>query len=392
MEEHFVAKRFFNIVLMGLTTLVFTLALCIKEGIWIDQAICLFLLDVVFFLLFLFVLEHNRFFKIISHNRETNYRKVFYGYGILALITFGCSFLPEFVKPVLILPLIMTAFCNQELAFCSSVFFTCILAVASNMSNLELISAIIMILSGCMLAKAMEDRKWRLWCGIIILCLSILVPVLFFYLHYNESNFGIMVWGGLWGIIIDLLLLLFDDKMITFRDTEVDTMLVDMLEEDYPLVLELKNFSRKEYQHAKKVSEISRRCAKIVAANEEICAAAAFYYRIGILEGDAIAENGTNIAIKNCFPEEVTTIISEYYGEKHALSTIESAIVQMVDCLIKKLEVLDQTTMSSNWNQDMVIYQTLNEYSASGMYDQSGLSMNMFLKIREYLVNEEGLL
>lgn len=45
--------------------------------------------------------------------------------------------------------------------------------------------------------------------------------------------------------------------------------------------------------------------------------------------------------------------------------------------------------MASEWNQDMVIYQTLNEYSASGIYDQSGLGMNMFLKIREYLVNEE---
>ena len=39
----------------------------------------------------------------------------------------------------------------------------------------------------------------------------------------------------------------------------------------------------------------------------------------------------------------------------------------------------------------MVIYQTLNEYSAAGLYDRSGLSMNMFLKIREYLVNEGGI-
>ena len=63
----------------------------------------------------------------------------------------------------------------------------------------------------------------------------------------------------------------------------------------------------------------------------------------------------------------------------------------MTDGLIKKLEVLDSQTMSSGWNQDMVIYQTLNEYSAQGLYDESGLSMNMFLKIREYLVNEEKL-
>ncbi len=85
-------------------------------------------------------------------------------------------------------------------------------------------------------------------------------------------------------------------------------------------------------------------------------------------------------------------MISEYNGELALPSTTESAIVHMVDGLIKKLEVLDSQTMSSEWNQDMVIYQTLNDFSAMGMYDKSGLSMNMFLKIREYLVKEEKLL
>ena len=64
----------------------------------------------------------------------------------------------------------------------------------------------------------------------------------------------------------------------------------------------------------------------------------------------------------------------------------------MVDGVMKKVEVLDQTTMSSEWNQDMVIYQTLNEFSTNGMYDNAGMSMNMFLKIREYLVQEGDLL
>ena len=40
----------------------------------------------------------------------------------------------------------------------------------------------------------------------------------------------------------------------------------------------------------------------------------------------------------------------------------------------------------------MVIYQTLNEFSTNGMYDNAGMSMNMFLKIREYLVQEGDLL
>ena len=40
----------------------------------------------------------------------------------------------------------------------------------------------------------------------------------------------------------------------------------------------------------------------------------------------------------------------------------------------------------------MVIYQTLNDESSSGIYDHSGLTMNQFLKIREFLAKEEELL
>ena len=56
------------------------------------------------------------------------------------------------------------------------------------------------------------------------------------------------------------------------------------------------------------------------------------------------------------------------------------------------MEALEKTSkIAGGWNKEMVIYQTLNEFSAQGLYDQSGLSMNMFLKIREYLVKEEAL-
>ena len=94
----------------------------------------------------------------------------------------------------------------------------------------------------------------------------------------------------------------------------------------------------------------------------------------------------------NCFPNEIITILSEYEGEMRPISTIESAIVHITDTLVTKFELLDRTTLSSSWNRDMVIYQTLNEKSASGIYDRSGLTMNQFIKIREFLSKEEELL
>ncbi len=84
--------------------------------------------------------------------------------------------------------------------------------------------------------------------------------------------------------------------------------------------------------------------------------------------------------------------MQEYNGEQKFPSTLESAIVHIVDSLVAKFEVMKAETQSNSWNQDILVYQTLNENSAAGLYDRSGCSMNMFLKIRDYLIKEAGLL
>ena len=92
-----------------------------------------------------------------------------------------------------------------------------------------------------------------------------------------------------------------------------------------------------------------------------------------------------------CFPEKVIQIIAEYYGEEEKPSSPESALVHIVDALVIKLEKMKEGVGLSQWNKEMIIYQTLNEFSSSGIYDVSGLGMNQFLKIREYLTKEESL-
>ena len=92
-----------------------------------------------------------------------------------------------------------------------------------------------------------------------------------------------------------------------------------------------------------------------------------------------------------CFPQKLITILSEYYGEKKLPSTPESALIHMIDALVIKLEALEQDVGKSQWNRDILIYQTLNEFSSTGMYDESGMSMNQFLKVREFLAKEEML-
>lgn len=61
----------------------------------------------------------------------------------------------------------------------------------------------------------------------------------------------------------------------------------------------------------------------------------------------------------------------------------------MVDNVITRIELMNEDSMNNSWNQNMVIYQTLNELSQKGIYDNSGLSMNQYLKVRDFLVNTD---
>lgn len=392
MKDRFVAKRVVNLFLLCVITLAYTAVFSLLYDHFLDEMIVYFLLDLVFYALFLFVLEYNRMQKLLSGNRENRFRKMVLGYLVSWCIVLAGSFFPEFLKPMLLIPLLMTAFANQGTAMCVGIFLNALLCLITGSGTLEWILYCLMTLFGCMLAEAFEHGRLKLWCQIIIFCISTILPGMFYYLTYRETKISLFLLGGAEGLVIDIFVTLCYQKIAGEKQSEITDNLEDILDETYPMNRELLSFSKADHTHAKRVSRVSARCAGLVHADEKVCAAAGFYYRIGIIEGGSIVENGVRIAQKECFPEEVIRIISEYNGEKELPSSIESAIVHMVDGLIKKLELFDAGTMSSEWNQDMVIYQTLNDFSAQGLYDKSGLSMNMFLKIREYLVNEEALL
>lgn len=393
MKDRLVAKRFRNMALLFAVTIFTTVFTAAFHGRYLDEIVLLLLVDTIFFLLFWYVLEYHRLQKNIAGNRETSFRRILKGYTVSCGLIFVSSFLPEFGKPVFLVPVIIAGAGSPVIGLYAGVFLNLLLCLAAESTLWECVLYVFFALLGCMLAEGMEHRKLKdIWYAVSALAVCTMLPGSFYYLAYREVKPEPFFFGVAEGLISAAVLLFFYRRIALVKEHEIADILEDILEENYPLCRELRNFSKVDYNHARRVSRVAAACAKLVGADACICAAAGFYYRIGILEGEAIGENGVRIAQRECFPEVIIRIISEYNGTAALPSDLESAIVHMVDGLIKKIEVFDSETMSSEWNQDMVIYQTLNDFSAQGLYDKSGLSMNMFLKIREYLVNKEALL
>ena len=205
-------------------------------------------------------------------------------------------------------------------------------------------------------------------------------------LEINTKTFFYAIIDSVIAIGFVALLLPFMQKRITAEQTEIyDTF----LDPDYALVKEIHKFSYIEFQHACRVSKLAHVCALAIGVNEKLAAAAGFYYRLGKLEGEPMIDNAIKIANDHCFPEELIQILFEYGAIISLPSCPESAIVHMVDSVVTKVELFDSDSMTSTWNQNMVIYQTINELSQKGLYDKSNLSMNQFLTIRDVLTKED---
>jgi len=392
MQKHVSRKRINKMMAIFMVMIAYSLLLGIVKGMLLDQLICLVMLDLVFFAVLAFLLEHQRLEGRLCGNRTTDYNRVLLGVILASMLGAVCGFLPAFLRPVLAITLVITGFSSEWLGLCISIYYSIVLAVTCHISVNELICYLILSLACSMLFAAWENASLKKSFVIIIGCLQTIVPTLFYYLEFREYKLSILLISLLFGIVLTIALHFVYEQVYYFREHEIENILQDMLEEEYAVAKELRHFSMKEYEHGRLVSKIARECAKIAGADETLCAVGGLYYRIGILKGEQIAENGELVAAEKCFPEKIYRIIREYYGVIDLPSTPESAIVQMIDGVLCRMEEMRANDEMNAWNKDMAIYHTLTEFSSNGMYNNANLSMHKFLEIREYLVKEDSLL
>ena len=374
--------------IVGMTLLV-SFFFAYQNGLLLDQIVAYLTLDAIFLAVLLCMLEHSRIHHKIGNSASNHYGRISACYGILCIITAAFYFFPAFTFPAAAFALFLNLRANAEISVGLSVLLSILYCTASGGNFYELAAYCTLIFIGSWMAEAMHEKKHRPWGCLILLFSALCIPSLFYYLAYSKSQVQLFLWNGEFIACAILLYYMLANKLYDQKDQEELDAYEAIIQEDYPLVKDIKNYSKAEYVHAIKVATISGKCAAEIGANEIIAAAAGFYYRLGVLEGEPFVKNAVRLAQENCFPSTLIEILSEYNGEWRLPSSKESAIVHMVDTCVKRIEMLSSQNLSSSWNQDMVIYQTLNEVSATGIYDESGVSMNQFLKVRELLVREE---
>ncbi|MCR5271681.1 MAG: hypothetical protein K6E13_01660 [Lachnospiraceae bacterium] len=364
--------------------------------------ICHLVIVAVAMVSILLMIENIRFESLIDNANINNYEGIKKSIFFAAALYFICTFIPEISIPWLLFPFILYDTCRFELTLLVSLFYGMSIGLVGSIDMNTAMIGGILILCGNAINKAGRNNP----------------AASFYVLLFSSFICGFMgrvVTVGLpsWQYVIIILAvaiaqslisiyLLLNQKVLTkdkIREVKEESHEVIMdetvdygsyIDDKFSLVKDIKHFSQAEYNHARNLSRISASLIEKIGGDVDLTRMAGFYYRLGILQGEPVIENSIKLAYDYCFPQKVINILEEHDGTNRIPQSKESAVIHMTDMCLKKAELLRAKKLSSNWNQDMVIYQTLNELSATGIYDESGISMNQFLMIRDTLV-EEGL-
>ncbi|MCI9122516.1 MAG: hypothetical protein HFH35_00325 [Eubacterium sp.] len=392
LEERFIKKRVLRLALLAALAVLSGVLMGMVHRRSLGDVLALVFVDILYAGILVCYLESLRLHQKGEPDCAEDYQQMCNCFAVSAAALLLVSFCPHYTAPVFAIAFLLSAGIGKERALVVVLFFNVQLALGLQASVYVMSCYLMMTFLGVMMTAVYDQKQYRRQTELITLALSAAVPLLFRYLESGTPTAWFVVVCLISGMISVIGMHFLYDSMSYSYENYDEISLNTIVDQSFHLVREMKKYSQADYSHAVRVSRVAAHCAVNIGADAKLAAVGGFYYRLGKFDGGPQIENGVRIAQNNCFPRAVVAILSEYNGMIRPISTVESAIVHIADMLVTRFEMLDQSTLSSSWNRDIVIYQALNEKSATGIYDESGLSMNQFLKIREFLAKEEELL
>lgn len=378
--------RFLVILLCFLTVLVGTVALCLIKGIFIDTIVFLGIIDCLFMLTLTLSITNKRLNgKIYEGSNYLNFLIVIF---IGFIYIFLASFLPDFSFPFIIIPLTLITAFDSKSSICLSIYFCILFAITNNTIYNVFYCCILMCIIGVLIGDYLKENEFNtggifsLYTGFI----AFLINIIFTYFSYKTLLYINLIKSGIIALVSIVFVLIvmrpMNKRFLNERTIAYETI----IDENHPILLDIKRISIPEYSHAIRVANIAGDCADLIGADKFLCMAGGLYYNAYRISPGSDRELFFSDLNNRCFPPEVIKLISESTGK---LTSKESAIVSMTDTLVTKFEALFKKADITQWNTTMVVYKTLNELSEKGTYDECGLSMNAFLNIRDFLAKQD---
>lgn len=178
---------------------------------------------------------------------------------------------------------------------------------------------------------------------------------------------------------------LFDEEEHLPQETEI---LKQILQPDYPLLRQLRQFSPALYDHSQKISALAGGAARMIGGNELLARAGGMYHEIGRMAdslGNYIAA-GERIGKEAGFPDSLLALIRQHSPVYELPKSVEAAVVMLSDSVISTGEYLIKNGQRGQVTDEHLIENIFQKRISKGNLSEAALSEEEIKKLKEYFV------
>lgn len=401
-------KKLFIVVQIA-NALISILCLCIGWKLyekWTGEMVVIFLCTILFGIFYTGTMKQQlkkHFIWII-------------GLHLFAMATTTLGYpLPAVLRPILAVPMIITALMGAEYGVLALVFYASntILFGADPVENLLLY--LIIGTAACFFVEKCKNWKKAILVGLSIIFLYAVVHNALYYYTYFEFSNTEMINGFLGGAIQTILFLLslFYTKKFLFEGEQKEKEEEDILDQNtsplkekkkgkaskltkildfsYPPLMELKERDSVAFKHSVLVSELSSQVAKVISCDANIVKAGGLYHEIGQGLGEDYIKEGVKICKMYQIPKEVIQIVEEHNTKIAKPTSKEAAIVMLSDSIITNMEQSRKKENGENISASRLIQRVFDVKIDDGSLQLSGLTdaeINTLQEIYERLLDK----
>ena len=383
-------ERMLGIIL--LVSFIYVIGQGVLNHLLFDRIIIIGLLNLLFLIIFFMSLQLERLLKINKFNSTRGYGRFVFMFSLACLLLLGNHLFPSITEPILGITILISLSSSTTIGMAAGIYFVMIQTLSLNHTTNTAVELLFFVLCGALLSMLLQKKRYFLNMDLMIFLFSMSVEVLFHYFSTFQADLNMIFRGMIVGVVNILLVTIFYSIISKNDEIYYENTLDYLVDRHFPLLQDLKSCSESLFIHGIQVSKAASACATKLHLNEKLALAGGLYYRLGLFDPGEGRFPGEILGTKNQFPSDLLQLIGEYKGEKNPFSTPESALVDIIDAVFEYINNNENSSLEGNvfsgFNQEVVSYKVMNDRSSSGIYDQSGFTMNMYITVRDYLISE----
>ncbi len=226
------------------------------------------------------------------------------------------------------------------------------------------------------------------------MCLSLLIQfvtlslnnVLLANLEFSISLFLVPAIN----IFICTVLLLIILKVLSFSLVyKTHDRYMDILDPEFELLVELKNYSKEEYNHTIYTAVLCAKLASKLSLDENLTKALGYYHRIGLIRGDNSWECVNKLLKEYEIPDEVGILLKEYLNKDSVVISKEIGVLMFADTVVSAITYLFSKDKEAQINYDKLINTVFDKKLQSGVLNHSNVSFNDISVMKKVLIDEK---